>query len=105
MRRVLPRNLRVVLPFGLALVAAAGCRSPRSVSPSLQQRADMKAKLRVGMTKAEVAAAIGQPSQFRPARGQGMDVAVYKVGDSTLTVYFYQDRLSRTRSSNVSVHP
>src|SRR5438270_12429582 len=87
-----------------ALMVGCGCgRAPaRSADSSALGR--KRSGLRVGMTDAEVARAIGQPAEFRPARGRGMDVAVYRTGKLSLTLYFSDHRLKRIRPSNEPVN-
>jgi outer membrane protein assembly factor BamE (lipoprotein component of BamABCDE complex) len=87
------------------LFLLAGCQSDAPPStPQAKIRRQTSAKLRSGMSEAEVATVLGQPTQFRPGNGNRDDVAVYRVGDQTFTIYFYQSRLTRYVSSQRPVN-
>jgi hypothetical protein len=90
---------------GAALSLLAGCNSNAPLStPQATVRRQTIRKLNKGLTEAEVARALGQPTQFRPGNGTRDDVAVYRVGDQTFTIYFFHDRLTRYVSSQQPVN-
>jgi outer membrane protein assembly factor BamE (lipoprotein component of BamABCDE complex) len=92
-----------VCAAGLSLLAGCNSNAPPS-TPQAQMRRQTTAKLRNGMTEAEVATVLGQPTEFRPGNGTRDDVAVYRVKDQTFTIYFYQNRLTRFISSQQPVN-
>lgn len=83
-----------------------GCRNEQpNFTPGAQARREARTKLRTGMTPSEVAGVAGEPQEYRPARAAGHDdVGIYKVGDGTLTVYYFNGRLTRVRASNEPVN-
>jgi hypothetical protein len=87
------------------LFALPGCNpnAPPS-TPQAQVRRQTSAKLKNGMTEAEVETELGKPTEFRPGAGKRDDVAVYRVNDQTFTLYFYRNRLTRYVSSQKPVN-
>ncbi len=88
--------------LGVATLLAGCSTNPVPSSPQATIRRQTSAKLRTGMSEADVSQVLGNPTEFRPGNGARDDVAVYRVGDQTFTIYFYQDHLTRYVSSE---HP
>ena len=94
----------ILVTSGLVCLSA-GCQSPAVPStPGALIRRQTSAKLRKGMTVQEVATVLGEPTEFRPGKGNRDDVAVYRVKDQTFTIYFYQNQLTRYVSSQQPVN-